>query len=228
MMEAQLRPLDGDQNRASTVLVIIWVPYPILVISIAARMFVRVKIQHLGLDDYVMFLAWVRVFRYTSLNVLTISKITISVSTSLTTYNLLHGGARHTFYLTPGQITVVLKYSFISQYFVFTSILLAKSSVALLLLRIIGPVSTWRKRLIYGTFLLYWATSVVAIVIETVRCSPITSNWEIVPGSTCQNPDVLTGLSIAQGGKDSLRVVHKGQALTNFKHRARSSILCLR
>ena len=96
---------------------------------------------------------------------------------------------------------LALKFSFISQYFVFTSVVFAKSSVALLLLRIIGTVSTWRKRFIYGNFLLYWATTVVIIVVGSVRCSPTRSIWEPVPGSTCQSPNVVASLAIFQGGK---------------------------
>ena len=61
-MVAYPRPLGGDQNRVSTILAIYWTPYPILVILIGARVFVRVKIQYLGLDDYFMLLAWVRKF----------------------------------------------------------------------------------------------------------------------------------------------------------------------
>ena len=140
----------------------------------------------------------------------------LSVSISLTSYHLIRGGARHVFYLTPDQIMLVMKYGFISQFFLFTSVVFAKSSVALLLLRIIGPVSTWRKHFIYGNFLLYWATTVVIIVVVSVRCSPTRSIWEPVPGSKCQSPNVLVGLYIFQGGKDSLRVAHKGQALTNL------------
>ena len=117
-MEVQRRRLDGDKNRAPTVLAISWVPYPILVILIVARMFVRSQTQHLGLDDYFMLSAWVRAFECTSLIVLTISKITISVSISLTSYHLIHGGGRHEYYLTAGPIMLILKYSFISQFFV--------------------------------------------------------------------------------------------------------------
>ena len=212
MMEAQPRPLDGNQNRASTILAVYWVPYPILVILIAARMFVRVKIQHLGLDDWFMFLAWVRVIKYSSCNVLTTSKIMISVADSLISYYLVRGGARHSFYLTPAQITLIMKYSVISQPLGIISVVFGKTSVALLLLRIIGPVSTWRKRFIFGNLLLYWATTGVIIIVGFVRCSPTRAIWEPVPGSTCRNLMVLVSLTIFQGGKHSL------ERLTRVKH----------
>ena len=213
MMEAQPIPLDRNQNRASIVLAVYWVPYPILVILIAARMFVRVKIRHLGLDDWFMFLAWVRVIEYASPNVLTTSKITISVTDSLISYYLVRGGARHS-HLTPGQITLMMKYSV--QPLGIISVVLGKTSVALLLLRIVGLVSTWRKRFIYGNLLLYWTTTVVMIVVGFVRCSPTRAIREPVPGSTCRKLIVLVSLSIFQSGKESLRVTQKGQLLTNL------------
>ena len=140
---------------------------------------------------------------YTYLIVLTISKITRSVSISLTSYHLINGGGRHEYYLTPAQIMLIFKYNLISQFFVFTSAVCAKSSVALLLLRIIGSVSTWRKHFIYGNFLVYWSTTVATIIVECVRRSNIRSNWESVPCSTCRNPNVLVRLYIFQGGKNS-------------------------
>ena len=58
-MEPLPRPPDGNQNRASTLLAVFWAPYPIVVILLAARFFVRLRIKSLGGDDYSMFLAWV-------------------------------------------------------------------------------------------------------------------------------------------------------------------------
>lgn len=216
-MEPVPRPSGGNQNRASSVLAIYWVPYPILVILIAARIFVRVKIQSLGLDDFFMFLAWVSVFnKHTSLKMLTAFKITISVSDSLTSYYLIRGGGRHLFYLNPDQITIILKYSFLSSAIGFPSAVFGKSSVAIFLLRIIGPVGTWRRRFIYGNFVLYWATSVALVILGIVRCSPVSSLWEPVPGSKCLNPNVLASLSIFQGGKNPPRMALSSQALTTL------------
>ena len=204
-MEPLPRPSGGIQNRASTILAIFWVPYPILVILIAARISVRIKIQSLGLDDLFMVLAWVSVFnKDISVKMLSIFKITISVSNSVASYYLVRGGGRHLFYLNPNQITLILKWSFLNSPIAFMSAVFGKSSVAIFLLRIIGPVSTWRRRFIYGNFILYWATTVVVIVVGIVRCSPVRSVWEKVPGSTCKNPNVLVSLSIFQGGKNPL------------------------
>ena len=205
MMEALPRPSGGDQNRASTILVVYWVPYPILTILIAARIFVRVKIRFLGLDDLLMFLAWVSIFiKYTSPKMLTIFKLLASVANSLTSYYLVRGGGRHLFYLNPDQRTLALKYSLLSAPMGFISPVFGKSSVAIFLLRIMGSVSTGRKRFIYANFILYWATTVVLIFVGLLRCSPMRSLWEPVPGSRCLNPNVLVSLSIFQGGKNLL------------------------
>ena len=58
-MEPLPRPSDGDRNRASALLALFWTLYPFTVALIFARLFVRLRIKNLGLDDYAMFLAWV-------------------------------------------------------------------------------------------------------------------------------------------------------------------------
>lgn len=147
---------------------------------------------------------------------LTTFKITISLCDSLASYYLVRGGGRHLFYLNPDQISLILKYNLLSSLFGLTSAVFGKSSVAIFLLRIIGPVSTWRKRLIYGNFILYWTTTVVLIIIIIIRCLPVRSMWEQVPGSKCLNPRVEVGLGIFQGGKNPLRVALDNQALTSL------------
>ena len=138
------------------------------------------------------------------------------MNNSLTSYYLTRGGARHLFYLNPDQITLVLKYSFISQPFFILSVVLGKSSVALLLLRIIGPVTTWRRRFLYGNFILYWAATVVGILSAFLRCSLTGSIWEPVPESICWNANVAVDLAIFQSGKDPLRLALKSRALTQL------------
>ena len=59
-MQALPPPPDGDQNRAPALLAIFWTPFPVIVALLCARFFVRIRIKNLGLDDYIMFLAWVR------------------------------------------------------------------------------------------------------------------------------------------------------------------------
>lgn len=52
-------PSDGDQDRASALLAVYWVPFPFTFALICARIFVRCRTRSLGLDDYTMVLAWV-------------------------------------------------------------------------------------------------------------------------------------------------------------------------
>lgn len=59
-METLRPPPDGDQNRAPALLAIFWAPFVLTVALLSARIFVRIKSQTLGVDDYSMFLAWVR------------------------------------------------------------------------------------------------------------------------------------------------------------------------
>ena len=135
-------------------------------------------------------------------NTLIIAKITYTISLSLASYSMTHGGARHLFYLTPGQITVALKYNFLSQPFGAVAPVFGKSSVAFLVLRIIGPNTVWRKRFLYLNLGIYWATTILTIVITFVQCSPTRALWEPVPGSRCLNKDVSVNITLLQSGKD--------------------------
>nr|UZP47900.1 putative integral membrane protein [Cladonia uncialis subsp. uncialis] len=132
-MEPLTIPPGGNEDRASAILAVFWAPYPFTFIVICARLFVRQRIKNLGLDDYAMFLSW----------------ILYTISISLASYCMVHGGARHLFYLTPPEISTALKYNYLSQPFGALSPVFGKSSVAFLMLRIMGPHTYWP----YGTFM---------------------------------------------------------------------------
>lgn len=45
-------PVDGDQNRASGIMALIWIEFSIVLILVTLRIFTRVVIiRHVGLDD---------------------------------------------------------------------------------------------------------------------------------------------------------------------------------
>ena len=54
-------PPGGDQNRAPALLAVFWTPFPITVVLLCARLFVRLRLKNVGLDDCSMVLAWVEI-----------------------------------------------------------------------------------------------------------------------------------------------------------------------
>ena len=58
-MDDTVQPLYPDVDRASSLLAIFWAPFPLTVVLLGARFFVRLRIKKVGLDDYAMLLAWV-------------------------------------------------------------------------------------------------------------------------------------------------------------------------
>ena len=99
---------------------------------------------------------------------------------------------------------IALKYNFLSQPFGAAAPVFGKSSVAFLILRIIGPNTVWRKRFIYFNLAIYWATTILTIIITFVQCSPSRALWEPVPGSRCLNKDVAVDITLLQSGKDGV------------------------
>ena len=52
-------PPGGDRNRADALLTIFWVPFPIIVLMISLRFYIRISIKSVGLDDYLMLITGV-------------------------------------------------------------------------------------------------------------------------------------------------------------------------
>lgn len=201
-MEPLPGPLDENRNRAPALLAIFWTPYPFTVALICARLFVRLRIKNLGLDDYAMFLAWVAapcadIYEY----MLTGQQVFYTISTSLASICMIHGGARHLYYLRPEDIVLVLKYNFVSQPFGAMASAVGKTSVAFLVLRIIGPNTVWRKWFIHSQLVIYLTITIVSIIVTFVQCSPSRTLWEHLPGSTCWNPNISVDITILQSGK---------------------------
>ena len=53
------KPEDGDRNRAPKLLTIFWTQILISLIFISLRVYVRVSIRSMGMDDYTMLVCWV-------------------------------------------------------------------------------------------------------------------------------------------------------------------------
>ena len=132
---------------------------------------------------------------------MTSSQVLYTVSLSLSSVCMAYGGARHLYYIEPEKLVMVLKYNFGSQPLGAMASAVGKSSVAFLMLRVIGPNTVWRKRFLYFQLVIYMAITIVSIIVTFAQCSPPRALWEMVPGSKCWNPEITVDITILQSGR---------------------------
>ena len=77
------------------------------------------------------------------------SQVLYTVALALSSVCVAYGGTRHLYYLEPRQLELVLKYNFSSEPFGAMATAVGKSSVAFMMLRLIGPTTVWGKRFLY-------------------------------------------------------------------------------
>lgn len=122
------------------------------------------------------------------------------------TFAIAHGLGRHTYYLTPDQIRYQLLIGeYVAEPWSIMAIALGKVSVSLLILRIIGPATFWRKWIIYVSIPLVLAVNATATILLFAQCSPVHALWdgvENVPGAQCWKPNIQADFSAFGGCKN--------------------------
>lgn len=119
----------------------------------------------------------------------------------LATVAILHGGGRHVQFLRSDQVVLIFKYTYISSRFTSGAAAIGKSSVAFLLLRIMGPHTLWQKWFIYVNVTIYLVIAFVSLVIQIVQCVPTRALWVTVIGSRCWASDIAADMNIFQSCK---------------------------
>ena len=120
------------------------------------------------------------------------------------TFLVYHGGQRHLYYLSPAQREYVTKVDWISQPFNIMSLATAKISVALLILRLLGPSAFWRKWLLYALMGLTFVVGSLTAIFTFTQCNPARTLWEGPvknPHAKCWKPSSQTDFSIFSGSK---------------------------
>lgn len=115
------------------------------------------------------------------------------------TYLTSIGGLRHLYYLTPDQQMQAVKYNWITQPWCIFGFATGKISVALLLLRIMGTRTKWRKIILYFIMISVFITNSIACIISFAQCNPPKALWNpqlaAIPG-TCWEPHVQSDYAI--------------------------------
>lgn len=126
------------------------------------------------------------------------------------TYYASIGGLRHLFYLQPEQQALAVKYNWITQPWAIFGFATGKISVALLILRLIGPNTVWRKWILYVSMVSVLIFNSVDCIITFAQCDPPRALWTpelIVSGEAkCWDSTVQADYAIFLSGERSLPV----------------------
>ncbi|CAG8948675.1 hypothetical protein HYFRA_00001795 [Hymenoscyphus fraxineus] len=187
-MDSTKSPSGFSDDRAHSLYAVIWVPFPFVFSLMVARLYVRVKLNGLGPDDYLMFAAF---FAFVGGMIVTM-------------LYAKGGGCKHVFALEPSKVPGLLKYNFISQAFGITAPALGKVSVGFLMVRIMGPRDRWQRLLLYCSLAVYGVFSALIVIFTYAQCNPTSALWDGNPEAKCWNRKVFSDIAIAQSSVGSL------------------------
>lgn len=121
--------------------------------------------------------------------------------TAFVTKLALIGGARHVYYLTLEQILNATKWSWISQPWGIFLFAPGKAAVAILILRIMGPNSFWRKWILYFLIVTIFIINSLGCIITFAQCDPPRALWTPGLPAKCWNPLVQEHFNFFLAGK---------------------------
>ena len=139
----------------------------------------------------------------------------------MVTYYASVGGTRHLFYLSPPEKLRAIEFNWLSQPGAIFALFTSKASVALLVLRLIGPNTFWRKYILYFVIVTVFITNSLALIFTFVQCNPVQALWNPTIPANCWDPSVQADYNYFNGG--NFLILSAG---TLTKHHC--SIQCLR
>ena len=119
--------------------------------------------------------------------------------------HIKYGFGRHHQFLNDYQTSQGAKWGFIAGTFYNLAIFFVKFSIILFLLRI-GKLKTWVRTVIYLDLFLVFGSLATAVIVQLVRCRPITKNWDPDGSAYCLPPRTLTLVSYISSGEFSARL----------------------
>ena len=177
-------PPGGDVNRGATLVVLCAVFGFISTTTTIIRVTVRGLSRQLSWDDFA------------------ISAATVFLITGEIFNGLSYGSGfgRHSVYLTPKQVQAILKWSFVTQIFLYLVNSLTKVSICLYILRI--KKTGWLKWSMYALMAGLFITAATCLIVLFAQCRPIYRNWDRMnPHGSCWEPKVYEDAIWAQVGK---------------------------
>jgi hypothetical protein len=128
--------------------------------------------------------------------------------TILFTVSAAHGGSRHTYYLSPHEMQLAIKYNYIANVLIVVPLCTGKISVALLIQRLLAPGAKYQR------WFLYFVSTSLSIVITFViivilcQCRPVESLWDSNITGSCWDPDIVGNWNFFAGSKSIVSSVN--------------------
>lgn len=201
-------PSGGDQDRGSALIAVYWVFLVVALTITLLRIYARRMIKSIGRDDYVMAFTMENLYQESQAAIRPADfepfKLIFSILTAITTVLALRGGTKHTIYLSPAQLSTVVRLNWIAQPFGIMSLATAKISVAFFILRIMGPHSSWRQWFLYTCIILVFVINSLCSIFSFAQCDPPNALWEEIPNARCWDPKTQSDFSVFTGSKNPL------------------------
>ena len=144
--------------------------------------------------------------------------------TCFVTYLASIGGSRHIYYLTPDQALQAVKWSWISQPWGIFLFATGKASVAILILRIMGRTSFWRRLVLYAVIVSVFIVNSLGCVFTFVQCDPPRALWTPGLSAHCWDPKVqehynyfLAGIKWNHSSKVHLLMFHSVEHISRCR-----------
>lgn len=182
-----------NENQGPMLLALSWVLLCTAISSVALRLYVKLGLQNgVRSDDYTIIASLVSQNFTTAAfgSALTVFQIAGIIGVGCLTKFVLIGLGRHIYCLPLEQIPLVLKWSVISQIFNIIGIGLAKISVCLCVLRIIGRTRQQLATFLWVVIAFCAASHFAQIVLFLVQCRPMAAIWDPHIQGKCFSPHI--------------------------------------
>ncbi|KAF7560124.1 hypothetical protein G7046_g4035 [Stylonectria norvegica] len=170
---------DNPENRGPTLLIVELTVMSIAVLTLLARLYVRLfRVNKGGLDDLLMVAAMI---------------CGVGVTICVILASQLYGWSIHVWDLTASQATKGRQVSIAGQTLFLFASGLAKDSILVSYLRI-APKNSWFRRLTYASIALVTSLIFIFLIILWTQCLPADAYWDLIGSTDCsaEGPPVLS------------------------------------
>ncbi|KAI0594613.1 hypothetical protein F4775DRAFT_426977 [Biscogniauxia sp. FL1348] len=181
--------LNPDIDRGPALIAIYSVFCGVSLVFLVSRLYARHIIRGSGWDDVFMIITWVLFACLTAL---------VGIMAS-------NGSTRHVYYLDEKQAMYLVKLNYIGQPIGIVTVGTGKIAVGILISRLLGSLSKWRKRFVWGLLILTTIVTILAAIFTFTQCEVPAALWDpaLRPTTYCWDPSVQSNFSIFSGSLNS-------------------------